>query len=266
MRTHGIHELQGSWYVTSYELVNRAGQVVRDLGRADWADWDSSGDLLLARAGRIYRTTVGSDNHLDLYAAERELIDLSDLVFEAREPVPEAERWAGPRPLGTRIAFDGPKSACTRPGTRASCADSKQRDWSLRSSLATEFRALISGTRLVASNQAGVLFSPGLARIGRLFGSFRKGRNSSNRSGTNRPRSCLRNQHRRALSARSRAFRLAVSTWRPCRPEKRRWSRTFICTLTRIHPGLCFSTNTRISSKCCERVACCRRSHRQGKE
>jgi hypothetical protein len=107
MRTHGIHELQGSWYVTSYELVNRAGQVVRDLGRADWADWDSSGDLLLARAGKMFRTTVGSDGSLDLYAAERELIDLSGLVFEAREPVPEATRWAGPPPRGTRIAATG---------------------------------------------------------------------------------------------------------------------------------------------------------------
>lgn len=106
MRTHGIHELQGSWYVTSYELVNGAGQVVRDLGRADWADWDSSGDLLLARAGKIYRMAVGSDGNLDLFATERELIDLSGLVFEAREPVPEAKSWAGPPPRGTRIAVD----------------------------------------------------------------------------------------------------------------------------------------------------------------
>ena len=74
---------------------------VRDLGRVDWADWDSSGDLLLARAGKLFRTPVGSDSNLDLYAVERELIDLSGLVFEAREPVPEAERWAGPPPHGS---------------------------------------------------------------------------------------------------------------------------------------------------------------------
>jgi hypothetical protein len=116
MRTLGVNELQGSWYVTSYELVNRAGHVVRDLGRADWADWDSSGDLLLARGGKIFRTTVGSDGNLDLYAAERELIDLSGLVFEAREAVPEAKQWAGPRPHGIRIAStaqqaDGPDRA-----------------------------------------------------------------------------------------------------------------------------------------------------------
>jgi hypothetical protein len=55
----------------------------------------------------MFRTTLGSDGNLDLYAAERELIDLSGLVFEAREPVPEATRWAGPPPRGTRIAVDG---------------------------------------------------------------------------------------------------------------------------------------------------------------
>jgi hypothetical protein len=109
MSTHGIGEFQSSWYVTSYELVDSKGRVVRDLGRADWADWDSSGDLLLARDGRLFRTTVAAEGNLNLYAAERELIDLSGLAFEEREPVPEAMQWAGPRPRGTRL--QGPASA-----------------------------------------------------------------------------------------------------------------------------------------------------------
>ena len=104
MRTHGIHERQGSWYVTSYELIDRTGRVIRDLGRADWADWDASGDLLVAAAGKVSRTSIGSGSKFDLYATARDLIDLSGLTFEPREPVLEAKQWAGPPPRGVQIA------------------------------------------------------------------------------------------------------------------------------------------------------------------
>ena len=100
MKIHGVKERQGPWYVQSYQLVNRAARVVREFGRADWADWDSSGDLLLASDGKLVRIRVRADN---ASVPARELVDLSDLRFNARPPVPEATAWTGVRPHGVRI-------------------------------------------------------------------------------------------------------------------------------------------------------------------
>ena len=46
--TEGINEKDGPWYVTSYRLDGGAAGDGRDIGRADWADWASNGDLLFA--------------------------------------------------------------------------------------------------------------------------------------------------------------------------------------------------------------------------
>lgn len=112
MRTLALKERQGSWYVTSYEVVDHAGHVIRELGRADWADWQSSGDLLFAADGKIFRIPVTSKGRFELYAPARELIALSAVRFEAREPVPFATAWVGPRPRGVPIdVSDGSLSA-----------------------------------------------------------------------------------------------------------------------------------------------------------
>ena len=102
MRTLGLHERQGPWYVTEYAVVDDAGRVLRDLGRADWADWQSSGDLLFGRDGKIFRDAMGSKG-IDVNPTIRQLIDLSTLKFESREPVPLAMEWTGPRPRGVPI-------------------------------------------------------------------------------------------------------------------------------------------------------------------
>jgi hypothetical protein len=104
MRTLGIGERQGPWYVTHYDLLDDAGAECRDLGRADWADWDSNGDLLFAQDGKLHRIVGGRGSSFDPGSRVRTLIDLSPLTFEAREPVPEAKSWSGPRPRGVRLS------------------------------------------------------------------------------------------------------------------------------------------------------------------
>jgi len=91
MSISGIGEREGAWYVTRYRLL-RDGRVLRTLGRADWADADLNGDLLLAQAGRLYR--LRSDT-ADGWAEAplSEVADLRDHVFEARTAPADAARW-----------------------------------------------------------------------------------------------------------------------------------------------------------------------------
>ena len=84
----GIGPSQGNWYRERY-AIEFAKDVV-DLGVIDWADWDHSGDLLIARDGRLLRL-----GRKDLRAPERakEIADLRPLKFEARESPPAARVW-----------------------------------------------------------------------------------------------------------------------------------------------------------------------------
>ena len=99
MCTDAIHEKNGPWYVRRFEIASPDGDAV-DLGRADWADWSSDGDLLLARAGKIHRLPRDATGADDPWSAARELVDLSSLSFEGREAPPEARTWNGPPPPG----------------------------------------------------------------------------------------------------------------------------------------------------------------------
>jgi hypothetical protein len=91
MSISGVHERDGSWYVTRYR-VTRDGRQVRDLGRADWADGDPNGDLLLAQNGRLFRLRGGTaDDWGD--APLVEVADLRGHVFEAMTAPPAATRW-----------------------------------------------------------------------------------------------------------------------------------------------------------------------------
>ncbi len=103
MLTDGGHEDQGPHDPRRFELDDGHARTRADLGRADWADWAASGDLLLARNGRIHRASLASLEGADVWAVARELIDLSSLTFERREPPPEATRWRGSPPLGVPI-------------------------------------------------------------------------------------------------------------------------------------------------------------------
>jgi hypothetical protein len=78
--THGMHERDGSWYITEHLIIDKeSGEEIR-LGRMDWADWCHSGDLVFAKEGKLFR--LGFDSRVLLPLTEaRLLIDLKERTF-----------------------------------------------------------------------------------------------------------------------------------------------------------------------------------------
>jgi hypothetical protein len=90
MRTLGLWQVEGPTFVTEYQVLSATTDgLVFDLGRTDWADWDSNGDLLYARSGCIFRVPtqkIGSGEQV-------QLIDLAGDTFEPLEAPAEFKRW-----------------------------------------------------------------------------------------------------------------------------------------------------------------------------
>jgi hypothetical protein len=103
MQIEGLQEKDGTWYLISYQVEGAGGGNRLDLGRADWADWSSRGDLLFARDGKLFRVPMKSRKAFDPETPARQLVDLSSLKFEAREAPPEAKSWSGKTPVGRLI-------------------------------------------------------------------------------------------------------------------------------------------------------------------
>lgn len=85
----------GPWYDERFAVRGEDGGLLRDLGRCDWADWQSNGDLLIARDGRLYRLPAheAADPATSDLAGARDLIDLTPMRFEPRETPDWARRW-----------------------------------------------------------------------------------------------------------------------------------------------------------------------------
>jgi hypothetical protein len=93
MRITGFHEREGPWYVVEYDLLDMKLEQEIPLGRLDWADWDSNGDLLFARDGRLYRLEPQrKDGAVDV-SSPREVADLRGYVFENRRAPPAVTKW-----------------------------------------------------------------------------------------------------------------------------------------------------------------------------
>ncbi len=92
--THGLHELDGPWYVTEHLVVDKETRAHVSLGRTDWADWLPSGDLAYAGGGRLYRL-AHVNGELQTPPDARLLIDLNDRAFRPLEPPEGARRWGG---------------------------------------------------------------------------------------------------------------------------------------------------------------------------
>lgn len=78
-----------------YTLVDAQDRVLRSLDGCSWADWQSTGDLLVSIGGCLYRL---SHKHVDDKAAHgldgaKLVADLTDLTFEEVVAPPEALRW-----------------------------------------------------------------------------------------------------------------------------------------------------------------------------
>ncbi|MEW5962871.1 MAG: hypothetical protein AB1749_04855 [Pseudomonadota bacterium] len=85
----------GPWYDERFSVLSADGSTLRDLGRCDWADWQSNGDLLIACEGRILRLSAAAAAQASAVplAGARELIALAPMQFEAREAPGWARHW-----------------------------------------------------------------------------------------------------------------------------------------------------------------------------
>jgi hypothetical protein len=85
----------GPWYDERFAVLAAAGTTLRDLGRCDWADWQSNGDLLIAQDGRILRLAAAAavQASAEPLAGARELIDLAPMQFATCETPAWARAW-----------------------------------------------------------------------------------------------------------------------------------------------------------------------------
>lgn len=65
MSIRGLHEREGTWYITHHAVIDRDSGIEHQLGRTDWADWCRSGDLLFAKDGRLFR--LGFDDEVSCF-------------------------------------------------------------------------------------------------------------------------------------------------------------------------------------------------------
>jgi hypothetical protein len=100
MEIHGLKESNGPWYVTDYAVL-RDGTVTHAIGRSDWADWDTSGDLLFSKQASLYRLGYAQRELAPIIEA-RPLIDLGALAFTPREAPESMRRWPVPRTRAKR--------------------------------------------------------------------------------------------------------------------------------------------------------------------
>ncbi len=90
VRLAGIKEAAGPWYVHDHAVVAH-GRQIEVYAHSDWADWDTNGDLLLARDGALWRASV--DVRTGVVGALTQLIDLNAETFSRVPPPPEATKW-----------------------------------------------------------------------------------------------------------------------------------------------------------------------------
>ena len=85
MQICGLHERDGGWYVTTFQVLDKQGTILCDLQKTDWADWDRNGDLLFATEGKLYRLSPDfqSTSIFEIVKA-RELADFSENRFEEK--------------------------------------------------------------------------------------------------------------------------------------------------------------------------------------
>ena len=94
MRTVGVNERNGPWYVVEYQVLDHKGAPAADLGRLDWADWDPNGDLLFARGGVLYRSKPESRPKQPWDTSNAaEIADFRSNRFAPLPPPERAHRW-----------------------------------------------------------------------------------------------------------------------------------------------------------------------------
>lgn len=90
---NGLHERNGSWYITEHLIVNKNSDEAISLGKTDWADWDRNGELLFAKDGKIFRLGFNENKKPNRVENAKLLIDLSERKFEPKETPSEFSVW-----------------------------------------------------------------------------------------------------------------------------------------------------------------------------
>ncbi|HEV2836467.1 MAG TPA: hypothetical protein VGW58_14165 [Pyrinomonadaceae bacterium] len=86
MRICGINQRNGPWYVVEHVVRDKSNGSMIDLGRADWADWCHSGDLLFALDGQLFRLGLSRSGALKKLSDAKLVIDLRDRKFKEVAP------------------------------------------------------------------------------------------------------------------------------------------------------------------------------------
>ncbi len=92
----------GAWYREAFTVLDGDGRTLREFPDCDWADWQSTGDLLLAANGALHRIGAAALGVVadDPFQGAACVADLAALTFTAREAPPEAKKWTSARRRG----------------------------------------------------------------------------------------------------------------------------------------------------------------------
>jgi len=95
MLIKGMSQKNDSWYWVDYDVLSDHGELLFSLPRADWADWDGDGDLVFARAGKLFRLKKKDCSRFQSKGDEvlKEIADLTALKFEPKEAPEKATSW-----------------------------------------------------------------------------------------------------------------------------------------------------------------------------
>ena len=72
-------------------LIGEKGELSK-IGRSEWAEWSSEGDLLFAQSGCLYRLRPSRRRFRPIEESEQ-LADFNDLAFESVKPTSAAQSW-----------------------------------------------------------------------------------------------------------------------------------------------------------------------------
>jgi hypothetical protein len=91
----GMHQKNGPWYWTDYEVWESSGKNIFCLPKIDWADWDKNGDLLFAKDGKLLRmnSRAITPDHIQRDAGTALVCDFSPLAFTEVVQPPETNHW-----------------------------------------------------------------------------------------------------------------------------------------------------------------------------
>jgi hypothetical protein len=93
MQIRGLNERTGPWYLIDHVVKDSDTGSVISLERTDWADWCSSGDLLFAKDGKLFRLALSAEGMLAAPETAKLLIDLTGSIFKPVQPSDEAKQW-----------------------------------------------------------------------------------------------------------------------------------------------------------------------------